>query len=163
MTQTDCLVIGDSRDFRDVMSCFASGVTVVTTVASDGCTVGITVSAFTSLSLEPPLVLVCLNRKIPRLKDFIAGPFAVNILNADQKDLSVKFSEKNSMEKWSSLDYGTWETGAPILKGCLANIECSTELTYDGGDHVIIVGRVHRSASNTEKKPLLYFHSKYSP
>lgn len=143
------------------MSCFASGVTVVTTTTSDGYVTGITVSSFASLSLNPPLVLICLDLQTLYLQEFNRGSFAVNILKEEQKELSIKFATRNRNE-WSGIVYETWETGAPILKGCLANIECDVEASYESGDHLIIVGRVRRLYSPSGGQPLVYFRSAYA-
>ncbi|VBB69104.1 Nitrilotriacetate monooxygenase component B [invertebrate metagenome] len=150
----------DSRSFRKVMACFASGVTVVTTVTGDGHAVGVTISSFASLSLEPPLVLICLDQQMLDLQAFTTGSFAVNILKENQRDLSVQFATRNS-KKWSGAIYETWETGVPILTGCLANIECDVEKIHDGGDHRIITGRVRKLSSCQDGHPLIYFRSTY--
>ncbi|KAF0140125.1 MAG: putative Flavin reductase FMN-binding [Rhodospirillaceae bacterium] len=154
-------MIVDSRSFRNAMACFASGVTVVTARAVDGRLLGVTVSAFTSLSLDPPLVLLCLDRQTLHVQAFTSGAFAVNILKEDQKELSIQFATHDG-DKWRGTTYETGETGVPFLKGCLATIECDVETTYDGGDHVIIVGRVHRLSSAPGGQPLVHFRSVYA-
>ena len=151
----------DSRAFRRARACFASGVTVVTTTAANGQERGMTVSAFSALSLDPPLVLVCLDRQTLHLQDFLTGTFAVNILRENQKEASIQFATHNG-DRWGETGHAIGETGAPLLNGCLATIECDVETTYPGGDHVIVVGRVRVLSSTQGGQPLVYFRSAYA-
>jgi len=147
--------------FRDAMGRFATGVTVVTGVTPGGHACGITVNAFSSLSLEPPLVLFCLDKTTGSAAAFTeGGHFTVNILTEAQWDLSVHFStpENNRFEK---LDYDTWDSGCPVLKGCAANLECERTGVHEGGDHYIVVGRVTRLNIAENARPLLYFKGSY--
>lgn len=155
------MVAVDPRAFRNAMASFATGVTVVTAKTADGRPVGLTVSSFTSVSLEPPMVLFCLDRDTANLDTFCEGPFAVNVLREDQKEVSIRFATRNG-EKWSLTQHETWDSGCPILTGCLANLECGVEHVHEGGDHVIIVGRVQRVATNPGGQPLVYFRSAYA-
>jgi flavin reductase (DIM6/NTAB) family NADH-FMN oxidoreductase RutF len=152
----------DRRAFRNALGCFATGVTVVTTVTDAGEPVGLTANSFSSVSLDPPLVLFCLDRASHNLDAFrAAGRFAVNVLGEDQRDLSVRFSTTIG-DRWDGVVWERWETGAPVLNGCLAALDCETEAIHEGGDHVIIVGRVQRLAATTDGKPLLYFRGNYA-
>lgn len=151
----------DSRAFCRAMACFASGVTVMTTTAANGQERGMTVSAFSALSLDPPLVLVCLDRQTLHLQDFLTGTFAVNILRENQKEVSIQFATRNG-DRWGETGHTIGETGAPLLNGCLATIECDVETTYPGGDHVIVVGRVRVLSSTQGGQPLVYFRSAYA-
>ncbi|HYI69543.1 MAG TPA: flavin reductase family protein [Skermanella sp.] len=152
----------DRRAFRNALGCFATGVTVVTTVTDAGEPVGLTANSFSSVSLDPPLVLFCLDRASHNLDAFrAAGRFAVNVLGDDQRDLSVRFSTTIG-DRWDGVVWERWETGAPVLNGCLAALDCETEAIHEGGDHVIIVGRVQRLAATTDGKPLLYFRGNYA-
>jgi len=152
----------DRRAFRNALGCFATGVTVVTTVTDAGDPVGLTANAFSSVSLDPPLVLFCLDRASQNLAAFQAsGRFAVNVLGDDQRDLSVRFSTTIG-DRWDGVAWEVWATGAPVLSGCLAALDCETEAVHEGGDHVIIVGRVKRLASVVDGKPLLYFRGNYA-
>jgi len=154
--------IVDRRAFRNALGCFATGVTVVTTVTDAGEPVGLTANSFSSVSLDPPLVLFCLGRNSQNFEAITAaGRFAVNVLAEEQRDLSVRFSTAIG-DRWDGVAWETWETGAPILSGCLASLDCETEAVHDGGDHVIMVGRVKRLASVSEGKPLLYFMGNYA-
>ncbi|MEO5372708.1 MAG: flavin reductase family protein [Alphaproteobacteria bacterium] len=151
----------DSHTFRNAMASFACGVTVVTARTTDGRPLGLTVSSFASVSLEPPLVLVCLDRNTSNLDSYCEGHFAVNVLREDQKDLSIRFATRRG-DKWTDTAFTTWDSGVPILSGCLATLECGVEHAYDGGDHVIIVGRVQRLTASAAGQPLLYFRSAYA-
>ena len=171
----------NSKNFRAAMGRFASGVTAVTVRASDGRDHGMTASAFSSVSLEPPLILVCIkneNHTLALLEDE-ASPyhhkFAVNLLARDQESLSNRFAggyidEKGSWQRWpedkdkfEDLEVARGETsGAALLDGALASLDCSVEHVYDGGDHKIVVGRIHDITLSQEKpNALLYFSGSY--
>jgi len=151
----------DPRQLRDTLGCFATGVTVVTSVTPDGELLGLTANSFNSVSLSPPLVLFSLHRNAFSLSAFErAGCFAINVLRDTQKDLSNVFA-KALADKWSGVRYDVWDTGAPILTDCLANFECRTHATHDGGDHVIFVGEVMRMMRNAQGAPLLYYRGSY--
>ncbi len=150
----------DELLFRQVLGHFASGVTVVTT-AHAGRLSGLTVSSFTSLSLQPRLVLVCIDHHA-NSHDMIrdSGHYAVNILAEDQEYLSRRFaSEERS--KFSEGTYTLSPHGLPLLNGALAQIECRLHSTLPGGDHSIFVGEVLEAHCN-EARPLLYFRSGYN-
>lgn len=152
----------DPREFRAALGCFATGIAVVTARTGDDRAVGITINSFASVSLDPPLVLWSLGRNSQHFEDFRdAGNYAVNILREEQKDLSVRFSGPLA-DRWEGIACGRWETGAPILGGCLATVECVTHAIHDGGDHLIMVGRVVRLASDREGRPLLYYAGRYA-
>lgn len=142
---------------------WASGVSVVTT-RRDGGIQGITVSSFTSLSLTPPLVLICIETKA-RSHDAIAAQraFGVNVLRADQADLSDRTAgRKGARGYWlEGVPHRTETTGAPILDGVLAWLDCTLEAAYPGGDHTIYVGRVE-AAQGAEGGPLLWFDRHYT-
>ena len=145
------------RAFRDALSGFCTGVTVVTTVSQVGVRHGITASSFNSVSLDPPLILFSLDRAAYSLAEFEqAGFFAVNVLARDQDDLCARFAEPLG-EKWAGIAHETWQTGAPILPGCVSNFECSTYAVHDGGDHRIFVGEVLRMATRPELSPMIYY------
>jgi flavin reductase (DIM6/NTAB) family NADH-FMN oxidoreductase RutF len=148
-------------EFRRVLSHFASGVTILTTRDSDGRPVGLTASAFTSVSLEPPLVLVCVDRKA-RCHDAFdtADHFAVNVLGAHQEDLSRRFASAELDDKFDGLAHAPGALGAPLIEGALAHIECVRVSAYPAGDHTILVGRVEASAVG-DGHPLLYYRGRY--
>ncbi len=152
----------DKLTFRKVLGRFATGITVVTGLADGDVAVGLTVNAFTSLSLEPPLILFCLDKATASINAFYKGNgFVLNMLSDDQRDLSVRFS--STMEdRFANVQCETWDTGVPILNGCLANLEGVVDAVHDGGDHQIIVGRIDRIHQAEASRPLLYFNGGYA-
>lgn len=151
-----------SLEFRTACGRFATGVTVVTALGADGSPVGVTINSFSSVSLEPPLVLFCLDRGALSFAAFEAAKsFAINVLSDDQQALSERFAQQGA-PKFGDLDLMQWDTGCPILKGCLANLECLTDAVHDGGDHIIVVGRVCRLAVSDAGRPLVYYAGRYA-
>lgn len=152
----------DSTLFRAVMSRFATGVTVATTCQGER-RVGITVNAFTSVSLEPPLVLICIERASVVHDAFIAsGIFAVNMLADDQEDISAGFASTTPerFEQFLGVASHPAVTGAPVFDTCLAWVDCRVTGIYPGGDHDIFVGEVVGLGTG-EGQPLLYYRSRY--
>lgn len=147
----------DSRSFRKALGSFASGVTVVT--AFDlrvGTPVGVTVSAFSSLSLDPPLVLFCLGRTGSCVGGIeAAGRFAVNILADDQRDISNRFAGPVD-DRWRGLAWELLPGGAPRLPGALTVLDCVLTRTVEGGDHLIFIGEVQAVHSREGARPLIY-------
>jgi 3-hydroxy-9,10-secoandrosta-1,3,5(10)-triene-9,17-dione monooxygenase reductase component len=150
--------IGEA-DFKRAMSQFVSGVTVVTT-ANGGQLYGMTVASFASLSLDPPLVLICVGRRM-QTHDAIAsaGRFGVSILGTDQQPLSNHFASKIE-DKFAGVDYRVTASGVPLLNGAICTLECTLAEQLPGGDHSIFVGRVE-AAETAENAPLVYFRSGY--
>ncbi len=152
----------DSTLFRDILSQFASGVTIVTT--RNGETLhGLTVSSFCSVSLEPPLILVCIDKKAsshPVLQT--SKRFAVNFLTAAQQDISNRFADpkRSPEERFQGLAVRTAVTQSPILPDVLAYLDCEVYAEYDGGDHTIFVGKVVAGEVG-EGAPLLYWNRGY--
>jgi flavin reductase (DIM6/NTAB) family NADH-FMN oxidoreductase RutF len=148
------------EDFRRVLGHFATGVTVVTTCDDDGRPAGLTASAFTSVSLDPPLVLVCVDHKsqsYPALRD--GGRFAVNILTAAQEAVSRRFASTR-LDKFDGVPFTLSPRRLPLLDDALARLECVTVSTHVEGDHTIFVGRVEDAAVGAGQ-PLLYFRGRY--
>jgi flavin reductase (DIM6/NTAB) family NADH-FMN oxidoreductase RutF/pimeloyl-ACP methyl ester carboxylesterase len=151
----------DARTLRDALGCFATGVTVVTTVNEAGAPVGLTANSFTSVSLDPPLLLVCLARTAGSLPFFEAcDHFAVNVLHIGQQPTSNRFARRDE-DRFAATPWEAWDTGAPIIRHALASFECTRHAAVDGGDHVILVGRVVRVRFEPRRDPLLYFRGKY--
>ena len=152
----------DSADaLKQVLSRWATGVTIVTARAGDRIH-GMTVSAFSEVSLEPPLVLVCAD-KTSNTHPLIAegGVFAVNVLASDQAELSNRFaSKKDEHRRFVGLDIESGRTGAPLLAGTLAALDCTVVAAHDAGDHVIYVGRVEELRCS-DGEPLLYYARGY--
>ena len=144
------------------MSSFAGGVTIVTARCPDGQMRGITVSAFSSLSLDPPLVLICIDRKAS-IHDHLRlnAPFAVNILAETQEEVSRRFASKEP-DRFSGLDYSTGAAGVPLIQGSLALVECTVVNIFPGGDHAIVVGEVKAIDVDPDGWPLTYFRGAYS-
>lgn len=149
----------DDATFKLAMSHFASGVTIVTT-EHDGKRYGMTVASFASLSLRPPLVLVCIEKAV-QTHDAIAGAgkFGVSILGANQADVSSRFASKRE-DKFEGMDIRRGNNGAPLISGALTTLECNVNQHLPGGDHSIFVGEV-TDCHTTEGAPLVYFRSGY--
>ena len=151
----------DPRTLRDALGCFGTGVVIATTLDAEGETQGLTANSFTSLSLDPPLVLFCVAKTSRSLMAFEQSDFfALNVLHIGQQPDSARFARR-AEDRFSAGAWETWDTGAPILSGSLASIECAKYAWYDGGDHVIIVGRVRRARFEPRRDPLLYFQGGY--
>ncbi len=151
----------DSLAFRQAMGRFATGVTVVTTRDQAGSNCGVTINSFASVSLDPPLVLFCLDKAAMSFNAFCeAERFVINFLCEEQHRLSVRFSTA-ATDKWDGVPFDLWPSDLPVLRDCLANLGCRKDAVHDGGDHVIIVGRVENLLLDSEKKPLLYYRSGY--
>ena len=150
----------DPDAFREACSRFATGVAIATVLAQDGEPQGMTVSSFTSVSLQPPLVLVCIDFDSSVHPHFRSNThFAVNVLHEDQTELSVRFSDLPD-GRFEGIDWHSGTTGAPLLRGALAIFECRVRDTVEAGDHAILIGDVIRVESR-EGKPLLYFNRNY--
>jgi len=150
----------DPRAFRDVLGRFVTGVTMVTTVTRTGRRIGVTINSFTSLSLEPPLVLFCLGRDARTLAAFLdAGVFAVNVLSADQAVLCERFAR--TPDDWNDVQTETWETGAPILSEALSALDCTLASAPAEGDHCILIGRGARLGVLRDAEPLAYYRGAF--
>lgn len=150
----------EKNELRRVMGHFATGVTVITSIRSSGQMHGLTANAFTSVSLIPPLLLVCIDKKAESYPCFDeSGVFTVNVLAADQEALSRRFAVTGG-DKFEGVSYRTGANGAPILDGALAYLECKVTQKIDGGDHTIYVGEIEQ-AETKEGKPLLFFRGGY--
>lgn len=147
--------------FRRACALFPTGVAVLTTSASNGTPHGLTVNAFCSLSLTPPLILVAVDRVCSLLETFEkSGHFAVNFLSTEQRNLSVRFSELPE-GRFSGVPWNPGAEGAPLIEGCIGSIECRTTQIIDAGDHRALIGEVI-AASVGEGDPLVFFRSRYS-
>lgn len=148
-------------DFRNALSRFPSGVTVVTTKDADGNHHGITVSAFCSVSLVPPMVLICIEKSTASHDSFTeSGVFVVNFLDESQRGLSERFAAP-AEDKFRDVEFHPGIAGVPVLINALASIDCRLKHAYDGGDHTIFVGEVE-NVTIGEGHPLVYFHHTYT-
>jgi flavin reductase (DIM6/NTAB) family NADH-FMN oxidoreductase RutF len=149
-----------SDQFRKAAGRFATGITIATVLDAEGQPHGLTVNSFTSVSLEPPLVLICLGHKAATVERFrSAKHFGINILAADQRRLSDHFARKGH-NRFDGLDWHRGKTGVPLLPGVLCAMECDIHKRIAVGDHDIFVGEVVRAEVN-DKTPLVYFASDY--
>lgn len=150
-----------AETFRNTLAKFASGVTVVTTATVDGSKHGLTVSAFSSLSLTPPYILVCIDKRSGSIAAIESSQkFGVNILSSDQSHLSNRFASRLE-DKFDGVSWNLGTLGVPLLEGALGQIECRLAQVADGGDHVIVIGEVQSAQVNSDKQPLLYFSGQY--
>ncbi|MGO4716741.1 flavin reductase family protein [Bradyrhizobium sp. 2TAF24] len=151
----------DQRSFRKALSQFATGVAVITARGEGGDAIGMTMSSFNSVSLDPPLVLFSVDRRALSLPAMMAAQgYAVNILARQQEALSNQFA-KALGDKWNNVAHSVGHAQAPLLDGALAHFECEPYAHHDGGDHVIFIGRVVRFTAADEGEPLVFFRGKY--
>jgi flavin reductase (DIM6/NTAB) family NADH-FMN oxidoreductase RutF len=133
-----------AAEFRSACGLFASGVTVVTRRLPDHSPYGMTVSSFTSVSLEPPLVLACIDRAARFLVELSpAEPFAVNILSDRQQHIAARFANRDEADRFSAIEWAPGWNGVPLLAGVVVTFACSLHQTFESGDHFILVGEVH--------------------
>jgi flavin reductase (DIM6/NTAB) family NADH-FMN oxidoreductase RutF len=149
----------DSAEFRRTCAKFATGVAVLTAVDATGAPLGMTVNSFTSVSLDPPLVLVCIERQAGILAALESGGyFGVSVLNETQKHLSVQFARKG--DRFDGVAWITGRTGVPLLRDAIATFEAKIVKKIAAGDHYIVIGEaLHLSAA--EGRPLIFFDSRY--
>ncbi len=147
---------------RDVLGHFATGVVVVTARTPGGDLLGFTCQSFASLSLDPPLVSFAPARTSttwPRIRDI--GAFCVNVLAAGQRDRSVGFARSGAVDKFAGVDWWPAPSGAPVLEGVSAWVDCTLRAEHDGGDHTIVVGRVLDLGADPTRLPLLFYRGGY--
>ena len=149
------------RSFRNALGAFATGVTVVTTRSAEGVDVGLTANSFNSVSLDPPMVLWSLAKASRALPIFVnSGYFAVHVLAADQEEISSRFGRPGT-DKFAGLEIERGAGGTPLLRQFSARFQCRTEFQYEGGDHVIFVGRVE-AFDHSDSRPLVFHAGKYA-
>jgi flavin reductase (DIM6/NTAB) family NADH-FMN oxidoreductase RutF len=147
-------------EFRRACGRFATGVTVATVLDSQSAPHGLTVSSFTSVSLDPPLILICLGHAVTCIDHFRGAlHFGINVLSDAQRALSDRFARKGE-DRFNGMPWERGETGVPLLPGCLAQIECEIQQRFTSGDHDIFVGRMVR-AEVSDGEALIYFASRY--
>ena len=151
----------DPRTLRDALGCFGTGVTIVTCLDPEGKPSGITVNSFTSVSLDPPLLLVCIHKKSVAAETLTTGScFAVNVLQREQQPASISFSTR-AEDRFGNTRWSCGEAGAPILEESLCVFECERYAVHDGGNHHILVGKVVKASFDTSMDPLLFFRGSY--
>lgn len=151
----------EARAFRNSLGLFATGVCAVTATTADGHPMGLTINSFSSVSLNPPLILWSLDKESDTMPVFeSANAFTVNVLGDHAKDLSQRLSRKGQ----HALHEGEWgrgATGAPVLVDAIAHFDCTISARHDGGDHVILVGEVKAHAHKDGVQPLVYYRGRY--
>ena len=151
----------DPRELRNCFGKFATGITVITTIAPDGTHIGLTVNSFSSLSIDPPMILWSLDKKSKNLDVMeTVTHFAVNVLASDQMDISNNFA-RTSDDKFVGIDVKIGQCGMPLIAGTVAHLECKKVLSYEGGDHIIFIGEVE-CFDTCPKAPLLYTNGQYT-
>ena len=150
----------DPRLLRDAFGCFATGVTVVTGRGPEGARIGLTANSFTSVSLDPPLLLFCpavTASALPALQ--ATGRFAINVLDLDGQPVADRFTRKG-VDRFADAEWEEWD-GLPVLRDAKAAFACDLHADHDGGDHRILVGRVTRLGLAPDRESLLYLHGRY--
>jgi flavin reductase (DIM6/NTAB) family NADH-FMN oxidoreductase RutF len=151
----------DTRPLRDAFGCFATGVTIVTSFDEGRKPVGFTANSFTSVSLDPPLLLVCPGKfasSLPAIRQ--TGVFGVNVLSAAQRPIAERFASRG-VDRFLEGEWVEAESGVLLLEGACANFACSTVNEVDAGDHLVLIGRIDSFRSAGERQPLLYLRGSY--
>lgn len=150
----------DDNTFKKAMGRFPSGVVIATTINNEGKKCGFTASAFSSLSLDPPLILVCLANSAECFNSFLNGDmFAINVIGHEQHDLAFKFATKG-VDKFDGDEFVTGNSGLPIIPNCIFSLECNIKDIYPGGDHAILVGEVQEARIN-EGDPSIWYDGSF--
>ena len=151
----------DTKAFRQALGCFPTGVAVVTTKSSDGDAIGITINSFASVSLDPPLVLWCIDKRSDRYPVFTTcDSFVISILGTAHEEVSSRLA-KPGAHSLDGIELLATELGPPALSDALAVFECAPHGIHDAGDHAILIGRVLRFARREAGAPLLFFKGRY--
>ena len=149
----------DPKLFRQLLGCFPTGVAVVTTSSADGSPAGLTCNSFSSVSLEPPLVLFSLRKASSLLRAFVeADTFAINILSQSQDLLSARFASSKIADKFEGVAWRPGALGTPLIDDCLASFECSVHARHEAGDHEVFIGEVRHMTTGSADHALV-FHS----
>ncbi|MFD4439657.1 3-hydroxy-9,10-secoandrosta-1,3,5(10)-triene-9,17-dione monooxygenase reductase subunit [Nocardia sp. NPDC058519] len=154
----------DGRQFRTVLGQFCTGITVITALDPDGAPIGFACQSFAALSLDPPLVLFCPTKGSRSWAAIeAAGKFCVNVLSEEQQPVCARFGSREP-DKFAGVGWRKSELGVPVLDDSLATIECTVDSVVDGGDHYIVIGRVHALAESaaTGGRPLLFYRGQYT-
>lgn len=150
----------DPRNLRDALGAFATGVAIATTIGDGGSPVGLTISSFNSVSLDPPLILWSLAKSAPSIEAFRThGNFAINILAEDQHGICMQFA-RPSEDKFAGIRFRTGHAGVPLIEGSAAHFECRTHARHPGGDHEIFVGEVLQ-LSSSDHAPLVFHRGQF--
>lgn len=160
MSREPSMPLGQAR-FRKIMGHYPTGVTIVTAIGRDGAPVGLTANSVTSVSLDPPLVLVCVSEKSSSLGAILAhGSFTVNILGAGAASMAVRFAEEKRRDRFRNVAFSVRGGGGPVLEGAVAWMTCGLYRTFEAGDHVILVGEVNDGEA-AGGDPLVFIRGRY--
>ncbi|GAA4339043.1 hypothetical protein GCM10023165_18060 [Variovorax defluvii] len=152
----------EPRLFRQLLGCFPTGVAIITTNAADGKPVGLTCNSFSSVSLEPPLVLFSLRKASSLLRSFVeADAFAINILSQSQDGLSGRFASSKIADKFEGVAWRAGPMGTPLIDDCLASFECRVHARHEAGDHEIFIGEVRHMAGGPADPALVFYKGAY--
>jgi flavin reductase (DIM6/NTAB) family NADH-FMN oxidoreductase RutF len=152
----------DHRPLRDAFGCFATGVTIVTSFDAHRHPVGFTANSFTSVSLDPPLLLVCPGRNAASLSAIRhTGLFGVSVLSSAQRDVAERFATRG-VDRFSHGEWVESESGVLLLEGACANFACSLANDIEAGDHQVLIGRIDSFRSAGDRNPLLYLRGRYA-
>ncbi|HJH24924.1 MAG TPA: flavin reductase family protein [Paenalcaligenes hominis] len=163
-TETDNAVnLFDSRAFRHALGHFPTGVAIVTTRTPDGRPVGLTINSFSSLSLEPPLIMWSLVNHSPSLSIFEqCNYFAINVISQQQVEAALGFANSQVEDKFALVSHVDGEEGVPLLDHCVATFVCENYQQHEGGDHTLFIGRVVRHSTITEHEPAVFHRGKFT-
>ncbi|WP_199554780.1 flavin reductase family protein [Sandaracinobacteroides hominis] len=154
--------MNDHRALRDAFGCFATGVTIITSVDAAGAHVGFTANSFTSVSLDPPLLLVCPGKhasSLPIIRK--SGVFGVSVLSDAQRAVAERFAARG-VDRFTEGEWVEAESGVLLLEGACANFACSLEQEIEGGDHLVLLGRIQSFRSADTRDPLMYLRGRYA-
>lgn len=153
----------DSREFRQALGHFPTGVAIVTTRTPDGRPVGLTINSFSSLSLDPPLILWSLVNHSPNLAVFEnCTYFAINVISEAQTEAALGFANPKVEDKFSLVSHIDGEGGVPLIDGCVATFVCENYRQHEGGDHQLFIGRVVHHSTLTEHEPAVFHRGKFT-
>ena len=151
----------DSATFRRTCSRFATGVAIATVIAEDGSPHGMTVNSLTSVSVDPPMVLICVDYSSNLLAMFRASlRYGLSILDEDQQELSHRFAQRGQ-DRFDGIPWEPGATGVPLIPGALAQLECEIRTVVESGDHAVLIAQVVAARESAGGRPLLYFDSAY--
>lgn len=149
------------EEFKNCLSLFTTGITVVTFLDSQNQPQGITVNSFNTVSLDPPLILFSIDKKSQLIEEITKTlNFTVNILSYKNKDISHACTSPRTIS-WDAIEHTTDNLYGPTIENTLSTLACKHETSYEGGDHTIIIGRVEKTKHNKEEKPLIYYNREY--
>lgn len=152
----------DAAEFRRLLGTFPTGVAIITTRTAGGVPVGLTCNSFSSVSLEPPLVLFSLRKASSSLEAFRAAPsFAINILSQEQDALSARFASSKITDKFEGIAWSAGSRGLPLIDDCLASFECRVYASHEAGDHVIFIGEVESMRGGETNEALVFYKGAY--